>query len=68
MAAQKNYLPRVADLMVEESLGYSGGVLLEGVRQDDDRTPACVLGGGARFRAAPAACGLRRRSIPGSGG
>ena len=32
MAAQKNYLPRVADLMVEESLGYSGGVLLEGVR------------------------------------
>ena len=32
MAAQKNYLPRVADRMVEESLGYSGGVLLEGVR------------------------------------
>ena len=32
MAAQKNYLLRVADRMVEESLGYSGGVLLEGVR------------------------------------
>lgn len=32
MAAQKNYLPRVADRMVEESLGYSGGILLEGVR------------------------------------
>lgn len=32
MAAQKNYLPRVADRVIEESLGYSGGVLLEGVR------------------------------------
>ena len=32
MAAQKNYLPRVADRVIEESLGYSRGVLREGVR------------------------------------
>ena len=32
MAAQKNYLSRVADRVIEESLGYSGGVLREGVR------------------------------------
>lgn len=30
--AQNGYLPRVVDHVVQESLGYSGGVLLEGVR------------------------------------
>ena len=32
MAAQDDYLPRVVDRMVKDGLGYSGGVLLEGVR------------------------------------
>ena len=29
---QNGYLPRVVDHVVQDSLGYSGGVLLEGVR------------------------------------
>ena len=29
---QKDYLPRVVDRLIDDSLGYSGGVLIEGVR------------------------------------
>lgn len=29
---QEGYLPRVVDRLVDDILGYSGGVLIEGVR------------------------------------
>ena len=29
---QKGYLPRVVDRLIDDSLGYSGGILIEGVR------------------------------------
>ena len=32
LVGQHGYLPRVVDHVVQDSLGYSGGVLLEGVR------------------------------------
>ena len=29
---QKDYLPRVVDRLIDDSLGYSGGILIESVR------------------------------------
>jgi len=33
LVGQNGYLPRVVDHVVQDSLGYSGGVLLEGRRE-----------------------------------